>query len=395
MFSSGPQARRGAPVVPDFKRGSVLVLGAGVSGLTTTWCLLEAGFDVKVTAKRFAPHLVSNVAGALWEWPPAVCGYHHDQISLSRSKEWCMTSYDQFIQLSRHSWTGVALRRSNFYFSYQLETNQTEFHKMRELEASVEGFVRDTDLIERNCVNPNYGVVDAYRHLAPIIDTDRYLEWIRGAVEDTGATIASGEVKGNLTELEGALREEHAVDAVVNCTGLGSETLHGRPMYPLRGALVRANNRGPNGPVFSESHCVSHDESRDEQDIVFIVPRNDNTLVLGGLAEPHEWGTSIGLDNHQPIRDMYQRCLSFMPALKRAQLDEREPVRVGLRPFRKGNVCVEHQEETRIVHNYAHGGAGFTLSWGCARETADLVVQAVSGEHQSRKRWARRGTGSA
>ena len=53
----------------------VLVIGAGVSGLTTSLCLLRRGFAVIVVAEKFAPYITSVVAGALWEWPPAVCGY--------------------------------------------------------------------------------------------------------------------------------------------------------------------------------------------------------------------------------------------------------------------------------------------------------------------------------
>jgi glycine/D-amino acid oxidase-like deaminating enzyme len=48
-------------------------------------------------------------------------------------------------------------------------------------------------------------------------------------------------------------------------------------------------------------------------------------------------------------------------------------VRVGLRPFRKQNVRLDREPGTRIIHNYGHGGAGVTLSWGCAIEIADMV----------------------
>jgi D-amino-acid oxidase len=50
--------------------------------------------------------------------------------------------------------------------------------------------------------------------------------------------------------------------------------------------------------------------------------------------------------------------------------------RVGLRPFRRSGVRLERDQlrDGRIaIHNYGHGGAGFTLSWGCAREVLDLA----------------------
>ena len=50
--------------------------------------------------------------------------------------------------------------------------------------------------------------------------------------------------------------------------------------------------------------------------------------------------------------------------------------RVGLRPFRP-QVRVEAEPPgpgPLVVHNYGHGGAGVTLSWGCAREAAALAL---------------------
>jgi D-amino-acid oxidase len=83
------------------------------------------------------------------------------------------------------------------------------------------------------------------------------------------------------------------------------------------------------------------------------------------------------------VREMYERCLAFMPALRHAKLDPDEPVRVGLRPFRRENVCLEWDEEGQIVYNFAHGGAGFSFSWGCAQEAVGLVRSAVEDRRYS------------
>ncbi len=48
---------------------------------------------------------------------------------------------------------------------------------------------------------------------------------------------------------------------------------------------------------------------------------------------------------------------------------------VGLRPFRRGGFVVEASRlgEKFLVHNYGHGGAGITLSWGTSSAAVDLT----------------------
>ena len=174
----------------------VLVVGAGVSGLTTALTLARAGVEVEIVAERFQSDLVSVVAGALWEWPPAVCGYHRDQTSLARSKAWAMESYEIFSDLARDPSTGVFMRMSNFYFTH--EQTVRELHKMNELAPKVRGFARDRDLAEANGVDAAIGVVDAYRHLAPMIDTDQYMGWLRRQVEAAGVAITQRRIEGRL-----------------------------------------------------------------------------------------------------------------------------------------------------------------------------------------------------
>ena len=117
-------------------KNKVLVIGAGVSGLTTAIRLKESGFDVVIVAEKFAPGLASNVAGALWEWPPAACGKHGTPRSLERSKEWCMTSYEKFKTLHAtlgSKSTGICLRNITFYFHDVLENLPEDLCKMNEI----------------------------------------------------------------------------------------------------------------------------------------------------------------------------------------------------------------------------------------------------------------------
>jgi D-amino-acid oxidase len=46
---------------------------------------------------------------------------------------------------------------------------------------------------------------------------------------------------------------------------------------------------------------------------------------------------------------------------------------------------VEHQRlgDRDVIHNYGHGGAGLTLSWGCARNIVSLVDELDVARHGS------------
>jgi D-amino-acid oxidase len=361
---------------------AVLVIGAGVSGLTCALSLKQRDFKVTVIAENFAPRVTSVVAGALWEWPPAVCGLHKDQISLMRSKVWSLDSYGHFTRLAQDSSTGVFLRTVTFYFTRPVNESPQQLLKMTELAGHVAQFVHDSSLIAANRVNPEFGMRDAYSHIAPMIDTDVYMSWLMERVNKAGCRVVCRQISGNLRVQEASLRREFAVDAIVNCAGMGARELAADEMYPLRGAVIRVLNDGRAMPRITQAHCVSHDETSTEPNFIFIVPRGHDRLVLGGLAEPDEWDLGIGFDNYDPIRRMYRRCIEFLPSLKTAEIDAAEPVRVGLRPYRKQQVRLEREPDTRIVHNYGHGGSGVTLSWGCAREVVAEVERMLGGGRQ-------------
>lgn len=71
------------------------------------------------------------------------------------------------------------------------------------------------------------------------------------------------------------------------------------------------------------------------------------------------------------------------PRLWPVHVDSDRVIRIvtGLRPYRPGGFVVrpERFSDTLVVHNYGHGGAGVTLSWGSAELAAELVVRSDLG----------------
>lgn len=287
-----------------------------------------------------------------------------------------MVSYERFEHLAQIPETGVKLLSSVFFFRHLVEEREGDLAKMREIETRLQGFRHDSKLIEENGVNPQIGLKDGYQHLAPVIHTDIYLTWLTTQISRLGGVLIHRKLCGRLIEQADRLRQEFGAAAIVNCAGLGSRELADDPMYPLRGALIRVHNDGRYFPPVTKALSITLDEQAHSQNMIYLVPRGD-VLLLGGLVEKGEESTEIGLENYPLLQDMYDRCIDFLPMLKRAKLDEGEPVRVGLRPGRPNNVRLEEEPEIPIVHNYGHGGSGVTLSWGCGVETVERVKAMV------------------
>lgn len=286
----------GSRLVLNDRSKHVLVIGGGVTGLITSWTLLDQGYKVTILAKEWASYteqqrLTSQIAGALWEYPPAVCGSHTDAISLFNSKRWCMVSYRIYDEIATDpvlsAISGVRMKPSGFFFPQPIEQDAHELEKMKEIMASgVRGFRRAPDIVKERRVNPNYGktgaVADAYEIQSPIIDTDVAMTWLMGLVKGKGAKFITETIDSDLLIVEKDLLARFSADAIVNCTGLNGLKLAGdKSCYPIRGGLVRVLNDGRDFPKVESALTITADAVHDSNEIVFIVPRNDNILLIG------------------------------------------------------------------------------------------------------------------
>jgi D-amino-acid oxidase len=308
----------------------VVVLGCGVSGLSCGIRLLEAGDTVEIWARELPPHTTSDVAAAMW--------YPYRAFPQDRVTGWARRTFDVLCELAARPEAGIQVVRGVDLF--------TEAPPEPWWAACVPSLRAATaeELVP--------GFSHGYSFEAPIIEMRRYLPFLMGRFQELGGRILQREVRS----LDEAWRE---APVVVNCTGLGARPLVGDDsLFPIRGEVLRVAPP----PV---ARFLS-DES-EERGLAYVIPRSTD-CILGGTAED---GNASLEPSPTEGKGILERCGRLLPVGALFQILEHK---VGLRPGRP-TVRLEEERvgERRVIHNYGHGGAGVTLSWGCAEEVSALV----------------------
>ncbi len=341
-----------AETVSMLSRGTpleIVVIGCGVSGLTTGLLLLEAGHRVRIWAKSLPPYTTSNAAGAVWHpfkvHPP------------EKVAKWGAEAFRRFKALQAVPESGV------------IRAPMLDFRKAPAADPPwsqvIDGFRHATaaELLP--------GRADGYVGESQVIDMNRYLEYLRRQVLAQGGQIAQRTV----TSLDEAFAQG---SVVVNCAGLGArELVRDRDLHPSRGKVVRIRQR--------DFHQVLlDDEERDN--MAYVIPRIDD-IVLGGTDDEDVSGASYHGEEYQEsaaldpeAEAIVRRCARLSPTFAQIGSEDVLKMVTGWRPVRS-QVRLEGERvapERILLHNYGHGGAGVTLSWGCATEVVERLAQMLA-----------------
>lgn len=314
------------------ERGNILniaIIGAGIIGLTTAYKLLEKGCPITIYAEAFAPDITSAKAAAFW-FP-----YHIQNDD--RCIRWSQVSYEKYISLSADPAAGISRK-----CLLKMIKEEDTAADMSWIDFMPENGCRTLDTAELK-----KGFRLGHEVQVPLIETQHFLPWLVAQLKDKGVRF----IQKRITDLD-KLASEYS--CVINCSGLGARELCGdSSIYPARGQVALVGAR-QDMPLFL---C--------EEQPFYIVPRQDFTII-GGTYEEGEWDLRT---EPETIQALYRQAIGLFPKLGNSPILNSWS---GLRPYRK-RIRVEQEAGTNIMHNYGHGGSGFTLAWGCAKEVADMV----------------------
>ncbi|PCH44730.1 D-aspartate oxidase [Wolfiporia cocos MD-104 SS10] len=360
---------------------NVVVIGAGVIGLTTALTILEkGGYNVCVVAET----LPSDPKSVKYTSPWA--GAYHVIYGGQDERE-------------------RKVQRDTFKVMWELSTPgggaEGCFRRLTTLEYYYDGMTASgAEWMPNFCVLPEDalapGTKTGYSFDTYTIDPPLYLNYLLSRFIARGGTVVRGAVQHINQVIEGGalvfsrgIAEATPIDALVACPGLGARTLGGiddKNVYPARGQVVLLN-----APWIKTAMRAS-----DYAGTVwtYVIPRRNGTVALGGTKVANDWYPAA---RPETTDDILRRCLSLCPELappeirsqRAATLEDLRPlileVGCGLRPARNGGIRLDVEWVDRgkgggnipLILNYGHGGSGYESSWGSASVALELLERAL------------------
>ncbi len=378
---------------------SLIVIGAGVSGLTTAIACQLAGFSVKILTNRLplssAPTSdFSSLYPAASIIPHSV--KHNDVINLFNE------SSEIFEHLLYLNYTGIEKHRHYELFSSPqiLPSYTTCYPSLLEFEPKI-----DSCKLNHPSLSTEYGwsfdclFADWGTYYPALIDEFKRLD---------GKIILKEVSYENIQSLESEI--------IINCAEIYGATLIGEDFQPqiYRGHLLHI----PYMPKLlnSENQVVSYNftpgstvystENGIEQDVYFY-QRHDR-WILGGSRQKgtiNKKGQWIGEQVIEPILDidgvsipeqvlrLNKEIIECTFGPKEFDLKSATP-KVGYRFMGNGEekLRIDHVDigDKLIINNLGHGGSGVTLSWGCALRVLDILNEAISRPTIDRERFGQK-----
>jgi len=328
----------------------IIILGAGINGLSVALELIAHRYsNICILSSHFPPFTTSDGAGGLW--------FPYKASPMERVLSWSMTTKRILLSLLKYEGAPITLAPGYWY----------------EAGTPTEGGPWWKEIVDDFKVLPDNEVPSiadyGFSCAVPVIETYKYLQWMLRCAVSGGCKL----IKAKVSSINDTI-QTYKPHAIINCLGLSSgELFNDKQVYPIRGVLVKVQ---PLHPVEQPNKWIVFDS--DPLGTTYIIPRND-VIIMGGTGDAHVWDTT---PSDAALQKIKSRTLQLVPSLKNTTVVAEWS---GLRPYRtevRLEIDSSLSDNVLLIHNYGHGGSGWTTHWGCALEVIKLLQ---SRQHSSSK----------
>ncbi|TFK28533.1 D-amino-acid oxidase [Coprinopsis marcescibilis] len=376
------------------EKKSVIVLGAGVIGLTTALRLQEqGGYQVTIVAENLPTDPKTIKYTSLW------AGAHH--VSFATLEEF-RHALDK--QTFEEMW---ALSGPNGEAeSCFMRLQQTEYFGQERSNPSTLAHMPEFRSLTKDEFAHIEGAKAGETFQTVTIDVGPFTNFllskfiakggrvVRGSVQHIDQLAENGVAPFLETEQRRHLANQppKAPDAIIVCAGLAARSLGGvedKDVYPIRGQVILVK-----APWIKIGRTFS---STKDNLWTYVIPRRSGDVILGGTLEANDWYPK---SRPETTRWILERTLKLMPELVPQHLRKGDEPTVdelyslvieegsGFRPARKGGVRLEAgrtkvpgtDRTIPVVYNYGHAGSGYIASFGCAQRSLELLEDAFKSQ---------------
>ncbi|CAB9514433.1 D-amino-acid oxidase [Seminavis robusta] len=372
-----------------------LVVGSGAIGLRTAVELIRRKVPVTLRSpvSPLHPSVCSIGAGGLW------MPFHCDD---SRTDRWASETLDELWSLGKEEdndlveiMPAVSLENNNNELVRQTEdTNSTytdtdklptwtkdprlEFQQLTVEMLGWQNIVKKLRIPTEEELK-RAGYWHAWMFQTPIVDSPKMLQALLKEIEenpDADVDVETGEYYESVDHMQ-EVAQSLSCDTVINCAGMGSHAMcQDKNLVGGRGVLLQVErNNCPRRPSLQgmEQDAVLLTEARpwgSDTEPCYMIPRG-NIIAIGG--------TYLEGDTHPQLRDSERKRLMENAQLMGIDIANANILGewTGFRPYRPIVRCEEEETQghVRVIHSYGHGGSGWTVNVGAAKEVADILLR--------------------
>lgn len=406
--------------MPRAQTGSVVIIGAGVIGVTTAYYLSEAGFDVTVVERQPGPALETSFANA-GEISPGYASPWASPAILPKIPKWLLMQHaplivrpkadanmlrwawrmlrncttkryalnkERMVRLAQFSKESLVELRHTTGIAYDHRSQGTLqlFRTQRQLD----GIAKDLKVLEHHglqfevldragCLTSEPGLTSCDATIIGGLrlpgdetgDCYKFTEALAGLAAANGVTFHYNTRVQRLVTSNGKISHietdqgDIGIDQVVLAAGSYSAKLLGRlgiylPVYPIKGYSltipITDPNEAPVSTVLDETYKIA-------------ITRLGDRVRVGGMAELSGYGVEISAARKRTLQHSLNTLFPKAGDISQAEFWS------GLRPMTPDSTPIVGQSPvSNLFLNTGHGTLGWTMACGSARLISALMA---------------------